>query len=87
MAENMTDTVIPETTCFEEHKKRSLTCEKSSCRNWMKCGDHLNCAILAADSGPWILQDIGDIFGVTRMRICQIEKDIIGKLAKTEVGA
>ena len=82
----MKEDIVQNTTCFEEHKKRSLTCDKSSCRNWMKCEQHLNCAIIASDTVPWILQDIGDIFGVTRMRICQIEKDIIGKLAKSEVG-
>jgi DNA-directed RNA polymerase sigma subunit (sigma70/sigma32) len=32
------------------------------------------------DSNKITLQDIGDIFKVTRMRICQIEKNAIKKL-------
>ena len=69
------DPVLSNTTCFVEHKKLEITCEKSSCRNWMDSPEHLNCAIIGAEHGPWILQDIGKIFGVTRMRICQIEKE------------
>ena len=76
------DPVLLNTTCFIEHKKLEITCEKSSCRNWMDCPAHLNCAIIGAEQGPWILQDIGKIFGVTRMRICQIEKDVLEKLSK-----
>ena len=71
---------IKNTTCFTEHKKRNLCCEKQDCRNWMNHEVSLNCAILGAKRGPWILKDIGKIFNVTRMRICQIEKEILKKL-------
>jgi DNA-directed RNA polymerase specialized sigma subunit len=37
--------------------------------------------LVASKSGPLSLQQIGDILGVTRMRICQIEKKVIEKLA------
>ena len=52
----------------------------------MPCSESLNCSVIGAAQGEHTLQEIGDIFDVTRMRICQIEKDIIGKLAKTELG-
>lgn len=47
----------------------------------MDCPAQLNCAVLAAKrEDTRTLQEIGDIFGVTRMRICQIEKAVMSKL-------
>ena len=80
-----TDPIIKNTTCFAEHKKRSVSCQKTSCKNWMKHSDSLNCAVLGATTGKWILKDIGEIFGVTRMRICQIEKEILNKLSLSDM--
>jgi hypothetical protein len=78
---NSNDKIIENTTCFEEHRKRDLACNKQSCRNWMNCPAQLNCAVVAVNDGEMrTLQEIGDIFGVTRMRICQIEKVILKKL-------
>jgi len=73
--------IIQNTTCFSEHQDRRLTCKKTSCRNWMKDAVSLNCAIIGADEKESrTLQEIGDIFGVTRMRICQIEKNVKQRL-------
>ena len=77
--------ILKNTTCFAEHKKRNLTCQKKNCKNWMNHGESLNCAVIGAKRGKWILKDIGDVFGVTRMRICQIEKEIMQKLATVSV--
>ena len=38
--------------------------------------------MLAAKEGPMTLQEIGEIFDVTRMRICQIEKSIMKKMSE-----
>lgn len=78
------DNIIKNTTCFAEHKKRNATCNKTGCRNWMKHEGSLNCAVIGANKGKWILKDIGSVFGVTRMRICQIEKEILKKLVSME---
>lgn len=73
--------IVENTTCFSEHKCRNLHCEKRSCRNWFDSEQDLNCVILAADKGGRTLQEIGDFFGLTRMRICQIEKNLTDKMS------
>lgn len=72
--------ILKGTSCFKEHKKRNLTCQKSDCRYWINSDGHLNCALIGAKKGPLTLQEIGGIFNVTRMRICQIEKSILEKV-------
>jgi len=47
---------------------------------WIDNYDSQNCTLIAAKQGPRTLQQIGDIFNITRMRICQIEKNAIFKL-------
>ena len=66
--------------CFEKCKSQNSDCKKEDCRHWMKSHEFNNCTILAADKGPMTLQSIGDIFGITRMRVCQIEKKILSKI-------
>ena len=68
--------ILKGTTCFAAHKEACLPCKKSTCRYWqdMEDKEHLNCVIIAAAKGPMTLQQVGNIFNVTRMRICQIEK-------------
>lgn len=68
------------TKCFEAYEENNIVCNKKSCKNWIDCEDGLNCVLIAAKSGPKTLQEIGEIFGLTRMRICQIEKNVLGKI-------
>ena len=65
--------------CFDAHECYNVSCKKRECRQWIDHSISNNCTIIAAKRGPMTLQEIGDIFGVTRMRICQIEKKIIKK--------
>lgn len=67
--------------CFKVHKQYGVTCDKSLCKNWINNECFQNCVLIAAEDGPQTLQVIGDTFGVTRMRICQIEKTVLKKIA------
>lgn len=71
--------------CFNYNKKYSKNCQNKECRYWVNCAKSSNCCILLLKNKEYnedktTLQDIGDIFKVTRMRICQIEKNAIKKL-------
>jgi DNA-directed RNA polymerase sigma subunit (sigma70/sigma32) len=66
--------------CFEVHEQSKESCINKKCRYWIDCKNNNNCTLIAAKAGPMTLQDIGEIFGVTRMRICQLEKKIVTKL-------
>ena len=71
------------TTCFYEHQKRMLTCNKKTCKHWNNSSENLNCNIIASNQrGMHTLQQIGDMLNITRMRVCQIEKSVYNKILK-----
>lgn len=80
---NISEEVVFGTTCFAERDKRNITCDKKSCRQWMPSSNYLNCAIIAANRNDdgMTLQEIGDIFEITRMRVCQLEKASLQKIS------
>jgi hypothetical protein len=67
-------------TCFSTHAKFAVECNKKVCPNWIQHKDCQNCVLIAAQDGPHTLQEIGKIYNLTRMRICQIEKTIRDKI-------
>ena len=67
--------------CFEYCENKKLSCQKRTCKYWIEHDEKNNCTVLASRDGPMTLQEIGEIFGVTRMRICQIEKKILKTLS------
>ena len=72
--------VMPGTTCFKEHREHGVDCQKKECNYWIENKDCQNCTMILSSDGPKTLQQIGELFGVTRMRICQIEKSVLSKL-------
>lgn len=69
-------------TCYSLQEKYSVACQRKSCDNWVNFFEGKNCILIASKSGPKTLQEIGRIYGLTRMRICQIEKNIYDKIRK-----
>lgn len=74
--------VIDGTTCFAVHAKAGVDCQRKRCPHWIQHNEGHNCVHIAAQMGPHTLQSIGQIYGLTRMRICQIEKGIFEKVRK-----
>ena len=67
--------------CFERCSSEKKNCNVSNCRYWINSKEYNNCCIVGANASEKItLQNIGEIFKVTRMRICQIEKIAVKKL-------
>jgi hypothetical protein len=72
--------VVDGTTCFTVHAQADVDCQRQRCPHWIAYPEGHNCVHIAAQSGTHTLQRIGQIYGLTRMRICQIEKGIFEKI-------
>ena len=72
--------VLQNTTCYTEVEKSSCDCQRKTCRQWIDFPKGKNCIMITTQSGPLTLNEIGKIYGLTRMRICQIEKNIYQKI-------
>ena len=67
--------------CYQHCKKINRSCQKKDCRYWISHTKGKNCALITAEKDDKMtLEDVGNIFSVTRMRICQVEKAAIAKL-------
>ena len=66
--------------CAIKVKNNQTPCKQKECRHFLQSSKNLNCSIIAAENGPMTLQEIGDFYGISRMRVCQIEKSILRKL-------
>lgn len=67
-------------TCYDAVEMCDINCQKVSCKNWISFEKGKNCILVTTKKGPLTLNEIGKIYGLTRMRICQIEKMIYEKI-------
>ncbi len=67
-------------TCYEAVDKKNIDCMRKSCKQWINYEKGHNCVLVTAQQGPLTLREIGKIYGLTRMRICQIEKNVYQKI-------
>ena len=66
--------------CFKFNQKNNSMCNIKNCRYWINHNKSNNCCINYEKKEKTTLEDVGKIFSVTRMRICQIEKIAISKI-------
>ncbi len=74
------NSIVSGTTCFEVQATHNVNCQRKRCRQWINHNEGHNCVLITARRGSHTLQEIGKIYVLTRMRICQIEKEIIEKV-------
>jgi DNA-directed RNA polymerase specialized sigma subunit len=70
-------------TCFAACEKYKKNCLKKNCRYWHDIDNFNNCIINASNNNTHTLEEVGQFLGITRMRVCQIEKKIMKKIKKS----
>ena len=68
--------------CFFNALINNTNCENKKCSYWYSNHEHQNCIINASNEKTLTLQEIGDIFNISRMRVCQIEKKALNKIKR-----
>lgn len=69
--------------CVDTCKESSVKCENANCRYWINYGEDLNCCFVSIDKrGEMDLRTIGDIMGVSFVRIKQIQDAAMVKIHK-----
>ena len=74
--------LIPHITCFDIQSKYDVDCQRKTCKHWINNKKGNNCVLISCKQGSLTLQEIGKIYNITRIRICQIEKEICRKIKK-----
>jgi len=65
--------------CYELVAEHSVPCNRKSCSAWVKTEEYKNCSILASER-KHTLEEISNMFDISRMRICQIQYDSIKQI-------
>lgn len=81
---NQNEKIVSNTTCFSEQNKLNIDCQRKNCQHWIEYPTGHNCVMITAQDGPHTLQTIAQIYNLTRMRICQIEKNTFEKINRLQ---
>tara|TARA_B100000282_G_C31346652_1_gene315822 strand:+ start:308 stop:538 length:231 start_codon:yes stop_codon:yes gene_type:complete len=71
--------------CVKECRLKNKPCENNTCRKWIDYEEDLNCCLVTIEDNKkdgLTLQETAKRIGLSFVRVRQIEKEAIAKLAK-----
>jgi len=69
--------------CMQACLKHQVACPNGDCRQWMEYEDDFNCALISVElNGKQTLREVSKRFGVSFVRIKQIQDAAVKKLLK-----
>lgn len=69
--------------CTKNCLKKEQTCDKTECRHWINYDQDFNCSLISIYlNGAMTLAQVAERLSLSLVRISQIEKQALKKLAK-----